>query len=168
MQKRISKGRSLTRMVSLLICLGAIPATAPAQQMPNAYGAPVSLEQARAIVAGARQAAGQRRFSMAFAVVEPGGQLVLFEKMDGTQYGSEVVAQEKARTAARFKRPTKAFSDAVAAGRVAVLSLPGAVAIEGGLPIVLQGRIVGALGVSGGTSEQDGEIAAIGLSAIGK
>lgn len=155
-------------MLSLLMCFGAIGSTAPAQQMPIPYGAPISLEQARNIVASARQAADQRRFSMAFAVVEPGGQLVLFEKMDGTQYGSEVVAQEKARTAARFKRPTKAFSDAVAAGRVAVLSLPGAVAIEGGVPIVIGGRIVGALGVSGGTSEQDGEIAAVALSAISK
>ncbi len=153
-------------MVPLLICLGGIASMAPAQQMPMPYGAPIALEQARNILASARKAAGQRRFSMAFAVVEPGGQLVLFEKMDGTQYGSEVVAQEKARTAARFKRPTKAFSDAVAGGRVAVLSLPGAVAIEGGVPIVFQGRIVGALGVSGGTSEQDGEIAAIGLSAL--
>jgi uncharacterized protein GlcG (DUF336 family) len=158
----------MTRMISLLICLGSLASTARAQQMPTPYGAPISLEQARSIVASARQAADQRRFSMAFAVVEPGGELVLFEKMDGTQYGSEVVAQEKARTAARFKRPTKAFSDAVAAGRVAVLSLPGVVAIEGGVPIVVQGRIVGALGVSGATSEQDGEIAAAALSRISK
>ena len=155
-------------MIPLLICLAAIGSAAPAQQMPDPYGAPVSLEQARTIVASARKAADQRRFSMAFAVVEPGGQLVLFEKMDGTQYGSEVIAQEKARTAARFKRPTKSFSDSVAAGRVAVLSLPGIVAIEGGVPIVIQGRIVGAIGVSGGTSEQDGEIAAIALAGTGR
>ncbi len=105
---------------------------------------------------------------MAFAVVEPSGELVLFEKMDGTQYGSVAVAQEKARSAALFKRSTKAFSDAVAAGRVAVISLPGALPIEGGVPIVVQGRIVGAIGVSGGTSEQDGEIAAAGLAALPK
>ena len=158
----------MRRTVPLLICLGAIASAAPAQQMPIPYGAPISLDQARTIVASARQAASQRRFSMAFAVVEPGGQLVLFEKMDGTQYGSEIVAPEKARTAARFKRPTKSFSDAVAAGRVAVLSLPGIVAVEGGVPIVVQGRIVGALGVSGGTSEQDGEIAAIALAGTSK
>ena len=103
---------------------------------------------------------------MAFAVVDPSGQLVLFEKMDGTQYGSIVVAQEKARSAALFKRPTKAFSDAVTAGRVAVISLPGALPIEGGVPIVVQGRIIGALGVSGGTSEQDGEIAAAALATL--
>ena len=153
----------MRRTVPLLIGLSAIASAAPAQQMPIPYGAPISLEQARTIVASARQAASQRRLSMAFAVVEPGGQLVLFEKMDGTQYGSEIIAPEKARTAARFKRPTKSFSDSVAAGRVAVLSLPGIVAVEGGVPIVVQGRIVGGLGVSGGTSEQDGEIAAIAL-----
>jgi uncharacterized protein GlcG (DUF336 family) len=105
---------------------------------------------------------------MAFAVVDPSGQLVLFEKMDGTQYGSVIVAQEKARSAALFKRSTKAFSDAVAAGRVAVISLPGALPIEGGVPIIVKGRIIGALGVSGGTSEQDGEIAAVALSCLGR
>ncbi|WP_324751141.1 heme-binding protein [Sphingomonas sp. LY54] len=151
-----------------ICCLGLVGSPAPAQQMAAQYGAPVSLNQAREIVTRARQAAAERRFSMAFAIVEPGGQLVLFEKMDGTQYGSELVAQEKAKSAARFKRPTKAFSDAVAGGRTAVLSLPGAIAIEGGVPIVIQGRIVGALGVSGGTSEQDGKIAAAALRAPGK
>jgi uncharacterized protein GlcG (DUF336 family) len=158
----------MRRVMPLLIGLGAIASAAPAQQMPNPYGAAISLDQARSIVAGARKAANQQRLAMAFAVVEPGGELVLFEKMDGTQYGSEMIAPEKARTAARFKRPTKSFSDAVAAGRVAVLSLPGIVAVEGGVPIVVGGRIVGALGVSGGTSEQDGEIAAIALSGTGK
>jgi glc operon protein GlcG len=156
-------------LLAMAICgLGLVETTAPAQQMAAAYGVPVSLDQARQIVARARQAAAERHFSMAFAVVEPGGQLVAFEKMDGTQYGSEMVAQEKAKSSARFKRPTKAFSDSVAAGRTAVLGLPGAIAIEGGVPIVIDGRIVGALGVSGGTSEQDGEIAAVALSASGK
>jgi uncharacterized protein GlcG (DUF336 family) len=152
----------------LFLALVAAPTAGSSQQSPAPYGAPIALEQARQVVAGARRAAGERRFTMAFAIVEPGGQLVLFEKMDGTQYGSELVAQEKARSAALFKRPTKAFSDAVAAGRVAILSLSGALPIEGGVPIVVQGRIVGALGVSGGTSEQDGEIAAAGLAELGR
>lgn len=134
-----------------------------AQQSPIAYGAPISLEQAKTIVAAAERSARGRNFAMAFAVVEPSGELVLFEKMDGTQYGSVVVAQEKARTAARFKRSTKAFSDSVAGGRTVVLTLPDVIAIEGGAPIIIDGRIVGALGVSGGTSEQDGEIAAAAL-----
>lgn len=150
------------------ICLtiaGAIALAAPlsAQQLPAPYGAPITLDQAKTIVAAAERTARSRNFTMAFAIVEPSGELVLFQKMDGTQYGSELVAREKARTAARFKRSTKAFSDSVAGGRNAVLSLPGVVAIEGGSPIVINGRIVGAIGVSGGTSEQDGEVAATAL-----
>lgn len=155
-------------LLAMAVGVGLVGTTASAQQMAAPYGVPIPLDQAREIVARARQAAAERHFSMAFAVVEPGGQLVAFEKMDGTQYGSEIVAQEKAKSAARFKRPTKAFSDSVAAGRTAVLSLPGAIPIEGGVPIVIQGRIVGAIGVSGGTSEQDGEIAAAALAAAGK
>lgn len=134
-----------------------------AQQSPIAYGAPIGLEQAKIIVAAAERAARARNFTMAFAVVEPSGELVLFQKMDGTQYGSDVVAREKARTAARFKRSTKAFSDSVAGGRTVVLTLPDVIAIEGGTPIIIGGRIVGAIGVSGGTSEQDGEVAAAAL-----
>lgn len=134
-----------------------------AQQSPAPYGAPITLEQAKTILAAAERSARARNFTMAFAVVEPSGELVLFQKMDGTQYGSDLVAREKARTAARFKRSTKAFSDSVAGGRNAVLSLPGVVAIEGGTPIIISGRIVGAIGVSGGTSEQDGEVAAAAL-----
>lgn len=151
-----------------LATLGAIvlATSAGAQQLPMPYGAPVTLEQAKTIVAAAERSARARNFAMAFAVVEPSGELVLFQKMDGTQYGSDIVAREKARTAARFKRSTKAFSDSVAAGRNAVLSLPGVVAIEGGTPIVVNGKIIGAIGVSGGTSEQDGEVAATALLEI--
>jgi glc operon protein GlcG len=154
----------MKRTVPAALLAAAVASAAPAQQSPTPYGPPVALEQARQIVAKARKAAGEQHFAMAFAVVEPNGALVLFEKMDGTQYGSVVVAQEKARTAALFKRPSKAFSDGVAGGRTAILSLPGVVAIEGGVPIVRDGHIVGALGVSGGTSEQDGQIAAAALA----
>lgn len=148
-----------------LATIGAIVlvTAAGAQQSPLPYGAPVTLAQAKTIVAAAERSARARNLTMAFAVVEPSGELVLFQKMDGTQYGSDIVAREKARTAARFKRSTKAFSDSVAGGRNAVLSLPGVVAVEGGTPIVVNGAIVGAIGVSGGTSEQDGEVAAAGL-----
>jgi uncharacterized protein GlcG (DUF336 family) len=98
---------------------------------------------------------------MAVAVVDPAGDLVYFEKMDETQNGSVDVAIDKARSAARFKRPTKAFQDALATGGEGwrVLRLKGAVPIEGGVPIVIDGKIVGAIGVSGGTSQQDGQCA---------
>jgi glc operon protein GlcG len=153
----------MNRIFLAAVAAIALTASAGAQQLPVSYGNPITLEQAKAIVAAAERSAQSRNFTMAFAVVEPSGELVLFHKMDGTQYGSELVAREKARTAARFKRSTKAFSDSVAGGRNAVLSLPGVVAIEGGTPIVINGRIVGAIGVSGGSSEQDGEAAAAAL-----
>jgi uncharacterized protein GlcG (DUF336 family) len=105
---------------------------------------------------------------MAIAIVDPGGTLVYFERMDNTQNGSSNVAIDKARSAALFKRPTKAFQDAVAAGGegLRLLALQGAVPIDGGLPIIIGGRIVGAIGVSGGTSTQDGVVAKAGADAV--
>ena len=155
-------------MIKTLVFAAVLVTAAPAaaQQIPGPYGAPVTLEQARRIVTAAEAEARRQNFMMSFAVVEPSGALVLFEKMDGTQYGSTQVAQDKARSAALFRRPTKAFSDAVAGGRTAILSLDGAVAIEGGVPIVSGGRVIGALGVSGGSSEQDGQVAARGVTAV--
>jgi uncharacterized protein GlcG (DUF336 family) len=143
-----------------------VSAPAAAQQIPGPYGPSVTLEQARGIVAAGRAEARRQDFLMAFAVVDPSGDLVMFEKMDGTQTASVDVAADKARSAAAFRRPTKAFADSVASGRVAVLSLRGVVAIEGGAPIVSGGRVIGALGVSGGTSEQDGQVAAVALQGV--
>ena len=156
--------KALLALAATAAVLSATPAAS--QQVPGPYGAPVTLEQARGVVAAARAEAARQNFTMSFAVVEPSGELVLFEKMDGTQYASTGVALDKARSAAGFRRPTKAFSDAIAAGRTAILSLNGAVAIEGGVPIVSGGRVIGALGVSGGTSEQDGQVAAVGVATV--
>lgn len=142
----------------------AAPGAAAAQQAPLLYGDPVTLAQARRIADAAREAAAAKGWTMAFAIVDPSGALVLFEKMDGTQNGSVEVAVAKARTSALFRRPTRVFSDAVGSGRTQVMSLPNVVAIEGGVPIVVGGRVVGALGVSGATSEQDGEVAAAALA----
>ncbi len=105
---------------------------------------------------------------MAVAVVDTAGQLVAFERMDGTQYGSVAVSQDKAVSAALFRRPTKAFQDAVAGGGAGlrVLTLRGANAVEGGLPIVVDGKIIGAIGVSGGSAEQDGGVAKAGLDGL--
>lgn len=88
--------------------------------------------------------------------------------MDETQVGSIDVAQEKARSAVKFKRPTKVFEDAVVGGRNAILKLPGALPVEGGLPLMLDGKIIGAIGVSGVTSQQDGQIAAAGAAEFAK
>jgi uncharacterized protein GlcG (DUF336 family) len=161
----------LSTLAALCLATAAAATQAPAPPPPAPqpqprYGEPVTLNQARRIAGAAEAEARRRGFSMAFAIVDPSGGLVLFHKMDGTQNGSVEVAVQKARTSALFRRPTRAFSDSVAAGRTAVLSLPNVVAIEGGLPIMIGGRVAGAIGVSGGSSEQDGEIAAAGLVAL--
>lgn len=141
-------------------------APAAAQQTAGRYGPAVTLTQAERIIDAARTEAMRRDFAMVFAVVDPAGELVSLEKMDEAQNGSVDVAPAKARSAARFRRPTKAFSDAVTAGRVAILALEGAVPIEGGVPILSGGRVIGALGVSGGSSVEDGEVAAVALRAL--
>lgn len=156
---------TIRTMLAVAAAAWSVVPDAVAQQAP-AYGAPVSLEQARTAVAAARAEATRRNFTLAFAVVEPSGSLVLFERMDGIQYGSVQVAQDKARSAALFRRPTKAFAEAVTAGRVGVLGLEGAVAVEGGVPLLSGGRIIGALGVSGASSEQDGQVAQAGAAAL--
>lgn len=132
---------------------------------PQPYGAPLALDAAKKIAAPALAEAARNNWAMAVAVVDGAGDLVYFEKMDATQAGSVTVAIDKARSAARFKRPTKAFQDVLAAGGdgLRVLALQGAVPVEGGIPIVIDGRIVGAIGVSGGTSPQDGQCARAGV-----
>ena len=98
---------------------------------------------------------------MAVSVVDPSGELIFFEKMDGTQFGSIDLSIAKARSAVLFKRPTKAYEDALAAGGLGlrVLKVPGAMPVEGGVPLVENGKIIGAVGVSGGQSAQDGQCA---------
>ena len=136
--------------------------------LPNPYGTPISNESAKKAAAAAIAEAVKNHWNMAVAVVDPNGTLIYYEKMDNTQLGSADVAVEKARSAARFKRPTKAFQDALAAGGagVRILGLPGAVPVEGGIPLIAEGRIVGAIGLSGDTSEHDGQCAAAGAAVI--
>ena len=145
---------------SLLMPLSAIG------QMSNPYGAPIKFDVARRIAAAALAEGKKNGWTVAAAVVDPGGALAYFERIDGTQAGSSEVALAKARSAAAFKRPTKVFEDGVAGGRHAILSLPGAMPLEGGLPIVIDGQIVGAIGVSGATSEQDGICAKAGIATL--
>ena len=126
----------------------------------------LTLAGAKAIAAAAEAFAVGRGWTVAIAVVDAAGGLVLFQILDDTQPGSQEVAVHKARTAARFKRPTRALEEAIAGGRQALLSLPGATAVEGGLPIVVGGRVVGAVGVSGMQSSQDSQVAEAGLAAF--
>lgn len=153
-------------LVLLLVALGALGSAVA--QMPNPYGPAISLENARKAAAPALAEAAKNNWTMAVAIVGPAGTLVYYEKMDNTQIGSAEVAIDKARSAALFKRPTKAFQDAVAAGGdgLRVLGLKGAVPLEGGIPLVMDGKIVGAIGVSGGTSAQDGQCAKAGAETV--
>ena len=148
------------------LCLIASAAQA---QVPQ-YGPNVSHEQARKALAGAIAEARKMNLPMAVAVVDTAGQLVAFERMDNTQSGSINVAQDKASSAAMYRRPTKVFQDVLAAGGVGlrILMLRGANAVEGGLPISVDGKIIGGIGVSGGSSEQDGVVAKAGTDEMAK
>lgn len=149
----------------LLLC----SATAMAQTPPvPQYGANVTLDQARKAMAAAIADSRRQNLPMAIAVVDTSGQLVAFERMDNTQTASTMVAQDKAVSAAMYRRPTKVFQDLVAGGGVGtrVLGLRGASPVEGGLPLVVDGKIIGAVGVSGGTSEQDGVVAKAAADAV--
>jgi glc operon protein GlcG len=137
-------------------------------QLPNPYGSPIGVENAKKAAAAAIAEARKNNWNMAISVVDTAGYLVYFEKMDGTQTGSVNVSLDKARSAALFKRPTKAFQDIVAGGGegLRILRLEGAVPVDGGVPIIAEGKIVGAIGASGGTSDQDGQCARAGAAAI--
>lgn len=155
---------------TLLVATGLAIAPTPRlrAQMPNPYGTPISLENAKKAAAPALAEAEKNHWNMAVAIVDPSGNLVYYEKMDNTQLGSANVAIDKARSAALFKRPTKAFQDAVAGGGegLRVLQLRGAAPLEGGIPLVMDGKIVGGIGVSGGAAPQDGQCAKAGADAI--
>ena len=126
----------------------------------------LSLSAAKTIADGARAEAEKNGWTVVIAIVDDGGHLVYLEKMDGTQKASCTVAQAKARTAIMFKRPTVLLEKAIADGRVAMTTMPDAVMVEGGLPIVWRNTFVGAIGVSGLTSAQDGVVAKAGLDVL--
>ena len=153
-------------IVAVMIVLGGL-ASAVAQ-MPNPYGLPITLENARKAAAPALAEAVKNNWNVAVAIVDPGGNLVYYEKMDNTQLGSANVAIDKAKTAAAFKRPSKAFQDALAGGAdgLRVLGLKGVTPVEGGIPLVMDGKIVGAIGVSGATSAQDSQCAKAGADTV--
>ena len=127
----------------------------------------LSIEDAKRMAAAARVEAEKNNWNVVIAIVDDGAHLMYLERMDGTQKVSSVVAVEKAKTALLYKRPSVALENAIAGGRMSVLSMPLAVKIEGGLPIVHDGEFLGAIGVSGVQSSEDGIIAKAGLGALG-
>jgi len=142
------------------------PAPAAAPAPPLSYGAPIGLEAAQALVDRAVEAGRARGFRLAIAVVEPSGELVAFGRMDDVQYGSIAVAQAKARSSARFRASSASAEERLAAGRMALLAIDGIVPVAGGVPIVVDGRVVGAIGVSGASSAQDDEVARAAIAAV--
>jgi len=155
-------------MVAAAVALVLTFAPLAGAQGTMAYGTSINVETAKKVAAPALAEARKNQWAMAVAIVDTAGDLVYFEKMDDTQVGSVDVAIAKARSAARFKRPTKAFQDALAAGGegLRILALNGAIPVDGGLPIVVGGKVVGAIGMSGGTSAQDGQAAAAGAGVL--
>ena len=126
--------------------------------MPS-YGPTITSAQAKQAVSLALAEARKNNWTMAAAVVDPAGILVYFERIDDTQNASSQIAIDKAYSAALFKRPTKTFQDSIERGGIGlrVMALRGAMPVEGGVPLVVDGKIVGGLGVSGGIAEQDGQ-----------
>ena len=126
----------------------------------------LALEDAKRVAAAARAEAENNGWAVVIAILDDGGHLMYLERLDGTQKASSRIAEAKGRAAILFKRPTKAIEDNVAEGRVAMMGLPGAVPLEGGIPLVKDGQFLGAIGVSGVQSFQDGIIARAGAAAL--
>jgi glc operon protein GlcG len=168
MSRRLQSGLLIALACAGLTSAASAQQANPQGQLVTAYGLPITLEMAKKIAPAALAEARKNGWTMAVAVVDTHGELVYFERMDNTQLGSVAIAQAKARAAARFKRPTKAFQDMLAAGgdQLRVLGLEGAVPVEGGFPLVMDGKIVGAVGVSGGTSPQDSQCAKVVADSI--
>jgi glc operon protein GlcG len=147
--------------IGLVAAASAQQAPAPPPAIP--YGAPIAFEAAKKVMAAAEAEAMKNNWSMAITT----GHVMMLHRFDNTQYGSIAVAEDKARSALDYRRPTKVFEDLVAQGGIGLrtLALRGASPLEGGIPIVVDGKIVGAIGVSGATSAQDGQVAKAGVDA---
>jgi uncharacterized protein GlcG (DUF336 family) len=152
------------RNIAAGLALASFAAVAAAQDRPP-YGAPVGIDQAKKMAAGALAEAQKNKWRVAIAIVDNHGVLVYYEKMDDTQTGSVQVAIDKAKTAAMFRRPSKVFEDAIGKGRTALLTLVPS-ALEGGIPIMVSGRVIGGIGVSGVNADQDAQVAQAGLNTL--
>lgn len=163
----MSKPTALLVLLATLASGVQAQAQAPSPPPPPPYGAPINLDDAKKVAAAAvAEVAKIGSAPDAIAIVDHGGFLIYFERMDNTQLGSVEIAIEKARSAALFRRPSKVFEDALAGGRTAILALHGAIPLEGGVPILSGGKLVGAIGASGGTGQQDGQVAKAAADAI--
>jgi len=144
----------------LLLCT----ATLGAQQLSTKRT--LNLAVAKQIVAASEKEAMKNGWQMFITVVDDGGTIIYLERLDDAQIGSFEVSIEKAETALKFKRPSKAFEDLVAGGHTNIIKLPGALPVEGGIPLMADGKVIGAIGVSGGSSQQDAQVAQAGVTAL--
>jgi glc operon protein GlcG len=158
--------RAWLRTMIGAVALVAMTTAVCAQQLPEKKV--LTLEVAKKIAAAAEQEAVKNKWNQVIAILDDGGNLIYLERMDNTQLGSIDVATAKARSALYFQRPTKVFEERVAAGGMNVLKLPNAIANEGGVPLLVGGEIVGSIGVSGATAQQDGVVAAAGVAELAK
>ena len=137
-----------------------------APPLPPAYGMPLSFAQAQRIMAAAEAEAALNGWAVVIAIVDSGANMLMLHRLDGAHLGSVGVAQAKAETSVKFRNPTRVMAESLAAGRMGFLSVDGAILLEGGLPILVDGRIVGGIGVSGALGHQDAQVAAAGINAL--
>jgi uncharacterized protein GlcG (DUF336 family) len=161
---------SASYLSALTVAIVLLTAATVAAQAPMPYGPPITLEQAKEVMAGAEAEAQKNKWPVVITIVDSGGNVVMLQRLDNAQFGSVEVARQKAWSAAAFRRPTKVFQDAVAGGgaNLRILRLEGASPLEGGIPLAVDGRVIGAIGVSGVTSEQDAQIAQAGADGLAK
>ena len=155
----------MRRLLATLVISLTLAASASAQLMDKKA---LTLDGAKKLAAAAEAEATKNSWRVVIVIVDDGGHLLYLQRIDETQTGSIDVAIAKARGAVAYKRPTKVFEDLVAGGRTAILALPHTMPLEGGLPLVVDGKLVGAIGVSGVTAQQDGQIAKAGADALPK
>ena len=157
----------LSLLIAVALVFTAAIALAQAPAPPPSYGAPISLEQAKKVMAGAEAEAKKNNWPVVIVVLDSGGQLVMLQRLDNAQWGSVDIAKEKARSAVALRRPTKALQDLIAQGGANLRLLTiGYSVLEGGIPIIVDGKVIGGVGVSGVTSQQDAQIAKAGADSL--
>jgi uncharacterized protein GlcG (DUF336 family) len=154
--------------VCAIALAAALPLPVKAQTAPPPYGPPIGIDTARKVMASAEAEAIKNNWAVVVAILDSGGHIVMLHRFDNTQLSSIEISEGKAKTALMFKRPTKVLDDAISAGGAGLrfLALKDIVPLEGGLPIIIDGKIVGAIGVSGVLSSQDAQIARAGVDAL--
>jgi|RhiMetdeSRZDD1v2_1073273.scaffolds.fasta_scaffold164625_3 uncharacterized protein GlcG (DUF336 family) len=177
---RITRTVSLVVAIALLFLTAPVSAQAPGAQTPGApaapatpappppdYGSAITNEQAKKVMAGAEAEAKKNKWNVVIYIIDSGGQPVMMQRLDGAQWGSIEIARKKAESSVALRRPTKALQDLVAQGGANLRLLTiGYSVLEGGIPIVVGGKIIGGIGVSGVTSQQDAQIAQAGIDAL--